>query len=263
MNSIHRNGIHRMALVMLTALLLIGMIAGQSRTKPKPKPQPTPSPTPAKAPVAAKRSVTVNLKQGDPVTGLFLRADAETVEVEVKSGRLVIKMNEVASLVFTAEGAAAVKPSEPPATEASVKENPPAVPDPQLPIARKAYATLRKLADAAQIGLPYSQYGSLLIEVKASLEEFLPTLPEGAIKSEITGALEAYKDAGQAWGTVHNKGALLIATEPAATLMKKYSIKPSVNAVGDADHLQLDTALSKIWAAAGAHLNSLAVLIEQ
>lgn len=257
------NSIPRIALVVLTVLLLIGIITGQSRTKPKPKPQPTPSPTPAKAPVAAKRSVIVNLKQGDPVTGLFLRADAETVEVEVKSGRLAIKMNEVASLVFTAQEAVAAKPSEPQVAEARAKEPAQAAPDPQLPIARKAYATLRKLADAAQIGLPYSQYGSLLIEVKASLEELLPTLPEGAIKSEIADALEAYKDAGQAWGTVHNKGALFTATEPAATLMKKYSIKPSVNAVGDADHLQLDTALSKIWAAAGAHLNSLAVLIEQ
>jgi len=255
--------INRISMVIITPLLLIGMIAGQSRTKPAPRPRPTPTPAPVKAPLPPKRSVTVNLKQGDPVEGLFLRADAETIEVEIKRGRLVIKMDEVASLVFAAEEAIAARPPETTPREITPKENPPATPDPQLPTARKAYATLRKLADAAQLGLPYSQYGSLLIEVKAAIEQSLPTLPEGAIKDEIAAALEAYKDAGQAWGIFHNKGALLIAAEPGATLMKKYSIKPSVNAVGDADHLQPDTTLNKIWAAAGRHLDSLATLLGQ
>src|SRR5438552_2546198 len=148
------NSINRMALVVITPLLLIGIMTGQSRIKPKPKPLSSPSPAPVKAPLPSNRPVTVNLKQGDPVTGLFLRADAETVEVEVKRGRLAIKMNEVASLVFATEEAAIAKPTEAAPIEVTRKENPAAVPDPHLPIVRKAYASLRKLADAAQIGLP-------------------------------------------------------------------------------------------------------------
>src|SRR5438552_16016444 len=116
------NSINRMALVVITPLLLIGIMTGQSRIKPKPKPSASPSPAPVRALLPSKRPVTVNLKQGDPVTGLFLRADAETVEVEVKRGRLAIKMNEVASLGFTAEEAEAVKPSEAPPVAATAKE---------------------------------------------------------------------------------------------------------------------------------------------
>ena len=251
------NSINHIVITVIVALLLIGSTAGQSRVKPKPKP--APSSTPAmERPWPVKRPVTVNLKQGNPVTGLFLRADPETVEVEIQSGRLAIKLNEVASLVFAPEEVAAAKPAE-----EQLKKSLLPTPDPHLPAARKAYAALRKLADAGQIGLPYAQYGSLLIEVKAVVEEALATLPEGALKNEITEALEAYKDASQAWGTMQNKGALLIAVEPGATLMKKYSIKPSVNAVGEADHLQLDTTLNAIWTAAGAHLNNIAALLGQ
>jgi hypothetical protein len=45
--------------------------------------------------------------------------------------------------------------------------------------------------------------------------------------------------------------------------MKKYQIKPGVNRLGQADHLELDTALKAIWEVAGARLNYLATLIRQ
>jgi hypothetical protein len=45
--------------------------------------------------------------------------------------------------------------------------------------------------------------------------------------------------------------------------MRKYQIKPGVNRLAQADHLELDTALKAIWAVAGARLNYVATLIRQ
>jgi hypothetical protein len=158
-------------------------------------------------------------------------------------------------LVFAANELAVSKPAVP-----APQRNPPtqAAPDPTLPTARKAYQALRKLADAVQLGLPYPQFGNLLIEIKPTVEDALAALPETALKAELKEALAAYVDGGQAWAAMQALGVLPIKTELGAALMKKYEIKPSVNALGEADHLRLDVTLSAIWAAAAKHLDNVA-----
>jgi hypothetical protein len=89
-----------LAMIIFAVLVISAPAAGQRRSRPKPKT----APARAAAPVPTKRPVTVTLKQGDQVEGNFLRADTETIEVEIQSGRLTIKMNDVASLVFVDEG---------------------------------------------------------------------------------------------------------------------------------------------------------------
>jgi hypothetical protein len=244
----------RVTLIITAVFMMSGIAVGQRRSRPKPKPSP-PAPASPITRAPAKRPVTVKLKQGEPVTGNFLRADAETVEVEIQSGRLTVKMNEVASLVFTDEG-------EKPAEEERRDTAAPAA-DPSLPAARKAYAALRKLAEAAKIKLPLGQYGNLLIETKLVVEESLMEISEYALKNEIARAMEAYFDAGQAWGAAQLNDRIPVNSEPGATLMRKYQIKPGVDRLGQADHLELDTALKTIWAAAGARLNYVAALIRQ
>jgi hypothetical protein len=160
--------------------------------------------------------------------------------------------------VFSADGLSADKTVDERSKSTSVAD-----PDPTPPAARKAYSALRKIADAAQIGLPYLQYGSLLIEVRQVVDESLRVLPDSALKNDIIKAVEAYTDAGRAWGIIQSKGVLPIATEPGATLMKKYEIKPNVNALGQPDNLPLDASLSAIWATAGARLNSIALQLNQ
>jgi len=246
-------------------IFVVGIVAGQSRSRTKPKPAPrasatpvTPAPTtrPTKRP--STRIVTINFKQGEAITGAFLQADAEAVQIEAQSGRLTIKLNEIDSLVFAANEVTGSKPAT-----AAPQQNPPATaPDPTLPAARKAYQGLRKLADAVQLGLPYPQFGNLLIEVKPAVEDQLATMPETALKAELKEALAAYVDGGQAWAALQALGVLPIATEPGATLMKKYEIKPSVNAFGQADHLRLDMTLSAIWAAAAKHLDNAAQMLK-
>ncbi|MEP7339775.1 MAG: hypothetical protein ABI977_18700, partial [Acidobacteriota bacterium] len=197
------------------------------------------------------------LLQGGLVIGLFLRADADTVLVDLKGESRAIKLNDVESLAFTSEVAPAAKTvPETPVTQ------PAPTPDLVMINGRKAYTALRKLSAAAQIGLPYGQYGSLLVETKAMVDESLATLPDGALKGNLAAVIEAYTDAGQAWGAAQGVGALPIASEPGATLMKKYSIKPAVNALGQEDRLMLDTTLTTIWAAANAQLNNVGPMLK-
>jgi hypothetical protein len=257
-------------MIIFAVLLISATAAGQRRSRPKPKT----APARAATPVPTKRPVTVNLKQGDSVTGNFLRADAETMEVEIQSGRLTIKMNEVVSLVFTDEG---VMPIE---EEQKVADS--TAPDPSLPAARKAYAALRKLAEAANIKLPLGQYGNLLIDTKQVVDEAMTEISDYSLKNEIARTLEAYYDAGQAWGAARAydtrrqrpfgdpwgparviEQRIPVDSEPGATLMRKYQIKPGVNRLAQADHLELDTALKAIWAVAGERLNYVATLIRQ
>ena len=246
----------RMIVIMHFAMMIpFGIVISQSRPRPKSKTvQLIPASTATSS--VTKRPVTINLKKGDPIKGYFLRADAETVQVEVKSGTLAIKLNEIDSLLFRSEEASEAKPheaaqAEPPRpTQDSIQQN-----------MRKAYTSLRKLSDAAKISLPYPQYANLLIEVRPVIEQTLSALPEGGVKSDVAAAMEAYMDAGQAWGAMLTKGVLPIATEPGATLMKKYAIKPAVNALGQEDHLQLDTTLNAIWTAAESRLSNLAMLL--
>lgn len=44
--------------------------------------------------------------------------------------------------------------------------------------------------------------------------------------------------------------------------MKKYSIKPAVNALGQEDRLLLDAALTTIWAVANKELDAVALLLK-
>ena len=197
------------------------------------------------------------------VIGSFLRADSETVQIDLNGQSKIYKLNEVDSITFTPNEATAAKPApettnnQPAAAAAAAPTQ-----DPVLVAGRRAYSALHKLTDAAQLGLPYGQYASLLIEIRPIVTESLRTLPDSAVKADLTAAMEAYTDAGQAWGAMQGAGVLPIATEPGATLMKKYSIKPAANALGQEDRLLIDKTVPAIWAVATERMNNLAGLLK-
>ncbi len=252
------NWIRSFMMIISAVLVMPGITAGQKRPRPKPKPA-KPAPASAATPATAKRPVTVNFKEGDPLTGNFLRADAETVLIEVRGGRLTIRMSDVASLVFSGEvETATTRPAED-----EPRDPAPVASDPNLTAVRKAYEALRKLSEAAKIKLPLGQYGNLLIETKPVVDEALTEITEYTLKVETARTIEAYTDAGLAWGAAPPNGRLPIDSEPAATLMRKYQIKPGVNRLGQADHLEIDTTLKTIWAQAEARLNYIAALLRR
>jgi len=248
---------------------------GQKPARPKPKTAPVPAHAPA------KRPVNIILKKGDEISGNFLRADTETMEVETKSGKLTIRISEVSSLYFIGD-------DEKPAEEEQTDTAPPSKSqgsrgdqvDPGLQAERKAYAALRKLDEAAKIKLPAGQYGDRLIDAKTTIDEALMDISDYSLKNAITRTLEAYYDVGQAlgaaqsyeprrtpmtWGSarVINEQRISVKSEPGATLMRKYQIKPEVDRLAQADYLKLDEALKAIWAVASARLNYVATLIRQ
>ena len=253
--------------IIISAILFMSAIAyGQKRARPKPKT----APATATAPV--KRPVNITLKKGDEISGNFLRADTETMEVETRGGKLTIWMSEVSSLYFTGE-------DEKPEEEEHNAAASPAAPDPGLRAERKAYAALRKLAEAANIKLPQGQYGDLLIDTKTVIDEALMDISDYSLKNAIARTLEAYSDAGQALGAAQSyeprrtpmtwgsarviEQRIPVKSEPGATLMRKYQIKPEVDRLAQADHLKLDEALKAIWAVASARLNYVATLVRQ
>jgi len=253
------NRVRTTLLIGASVLLLAGVAAGQKRARPKTKPTPTaPAAVVSPAPAYAKRPVTINLKQGDSVKGNFLRADAETALVDVSSGRLTIKMSDVVSMIFDDDSETEARD-----TGETAKAATQSAPDSNLQASRKAYAALTKIADAAKIKLPYGQYGTLLIDVRQVVEESLLSIPDSALKIEITRAMETYTDAGLAWGAMQPNGRIPISSDPGATLMRKYDIRPGVNQLGQADYLEINATLKSIWAVAGARLNNVAVLLRQ
>ncbi|MCI0659821.1 MAG: hypothetical protein L0220_01990 [Acidobacteria bacterium] len=242
-------------IILTVVFLLCGAARGQGRQRAKPKAKAKPAST---VTATTKRPVTVTLKNGDPVSGIFLRADADTLQIELKSGRLSMKMSDVYSLVFGAE-----EETSSATIEEVVKNLDTAESDPNLAAGRKAYNALRKLADAAQIKLQCAQYSYLLVETRSVLEGAFVDITDGSLKTYAELALEAYTDAGKACGAVDGKGVIPINTDPGEYLMDKYKIKPGVNAFGLAVHLKIDDALKIIWAAAAVHLKNLSLSLGQ
>jgi hypothetical protein len=136
------------------------------------------------------------------------------------------------------------------------------------------------LDEAAKIKLPAGQYGDLFIDAKTTIDEALMDISDYSLKNAITRTLEAYYDAGQALGAAQSyeprrtpmtwgsarvivEQRIPVKSEPGATLMRKYQIKPEVDRLAQADHLKLDEALKAIWAVASARLNYVATFIRQ
>jgi len=63
----------------------------------------------------------------------------------------------------------------------------------------EALRTLRKIQAATQVGINFSEYGKLVVEAKAAVNDALPILKEPSLKQALQGAMEAYADALTAW----------------------------------------------------------------
>ncbi len=68
------------------------------------------------------RPCTVNLVEGDPVKGYFVRADAKGVTIEAEGTRKTIKLENVTSIVFTIPMRLRMQPD--PAASGTLRESP-------------------------------------------------------------------------------------------------------------------------------------------
>ncbi|MFC1800025.1 peptidylprolyl isomerase [Candidatus Eisenbacteria bacterium] len=120
---------------------------------------------------------------------------------------------------------------------------------------QQALEALGKLDAAAEVGVNYQQYGELLIEAKAKTDVAVASLPDSELKSTLNGSVEAYVDAYRVWKLrfdgYHGLSSLTVL---GFELMDKYDLlKLATEASLSAKVVDLDVAISAIWAVAGEH----------
>lgn len=124
-----------------------------------------------------------------------------------------------------------------------------------------AIAALQKIQAGTQVGINYQNYGQLLIEAKAKTNEAVRLLPDGQLKDEFNGAMDAYADAAKAWGVKIEGHQLHDNYEPGKSLIQKYQLPMSEPKYGSRD-VDPGTALQLIWLRADLHLQEVAKLLK-
>ena len=126
----------------------------------------------------------------------------------------------------------------------------------QKTAADNALKSLKKIEAATQVGVNYQQYGQLVIDAKAQVNEAASVLPDRDLKKELNATMEAYTDASQAWSTKVSSLSLKPDTEPGATLMRRYNLKTHSFKAGSTELVWLseDEARQAAWSAAAEHL---------
>jgi hypothetical protein len=129
--------------------------------------------------------------------------------------------------------------------------------------ARESLKTLQKLEAATEVGVNKLQYGPMLIEAKAAINEANRLLPDGRLKQELNEAMQVFQDADTVWNS--SSSFINTTSEPGRTIQAKYKL-PLYDA-GNLSYLK-DTFYSKdalplIWPAAKPHLDEATKLLEQ
>jgi len=132
----------------------------------------------------------------------------------------------------------------------------------QDPVVNDAYKALMKIDAATQVGVNFQQYGQLLIDAKAKVNEAVTKLPDGELKTELNSAMEAYYDAGQIWSNKIQGMMILLDYEPGKTLIPKYSLRTKKEIGGQRLETNPDEAMQVIWKAAKNHINRLTSLLQ-
>ena len=128
----------------------------------------------------------------------------------------------------------------------------------------EAISALRKIQAATQVGVSYQQYGQLLIEAKAKTNDAIRSLPEGSLKTELTGAMDAYADAATVWAIKIKDRDLYDRPELDQNLIAKYRIPVSgPKSFGDPPTASPDKALQIIWLRADTYLDQISKVVGQ
>jgi hypothetical protein len=131
----------------------------------------------------------------------------------------------------------------------------------QKDAAKDALKALRKIEAATQVGVSYMQYGPLVIDAQAQVNEAMSMLPDGELKKELKAAMEAYADAGQAWEKTIN--GRLQGSSLGDSLDKKYSLGLPSKDEYVYEKAMREVVLSKIWAAGREHIERASSLLEK
>jgi hypothetical protein len=122
----------------------------------------------------------------------------------------------------------------------------------------EAIAALQKLQAATQVGVNYQTYGQLLIDAKAKVNDSVKSLPDGELKTEISGAMDSYADAATVWGRkIEGHSLYGDNSEPDKTLIAKYSIPVETSKYSGISSADPTKAMQIIWLRADIHLKQI------
>lgn len=206
--------------------------------------------------------VSIVLKDGQTLKGKFLSANSRKLSIIVGSSTQEMNISEVASLIFSEAKTSTLAALDTASTSA----------------ARDAIRALRKLDSATSAGVTRAEYGTRLIDAKATVDDLLPRISEGDLKSAIDAAMREYVSAGDIWQLLYdinvdeirdNRGAAGTIIDVPKWIVEKYNLKPddaggaeqtSFGTVHHPPRYLTNSILSAVWRSARNHLNKAAQL---
>ena len=121
----------------------------------------------------------------------------------------------------------------------------------------EALRALRKIQAATDVGINFSEYGELVVEAKAAVNEAIAEMGDSTLSKELQAAMQAYADASTAWNLSMKDSAsfrgysfFVYEGSEGRHLDTKYRFTKSTSGVADKQN-----ALNTIWAVAKAHLD--------
>lgn len=222
----------------LIPLLILIFVFGVSAQVRKVAVKPTPKPIPV---VEAKptQKVIIEKSNGDKLTGLLVKADTETLTIQISETNLPVKFIEIKAVWFGEIPAQPIVDTKKDKEQESIQE---------------ALKSLRKLSAATEVGVSFADYGRRLIDVKSEVAEYLSNISDGYTKDEINAAMQAYADTATAWNEMIRYDFMIVKFEPGTSLQRKYSIP--VSRIGNEQVMTRNAVLSTIWAAAKTHIEN-------
>lgn len=192
---------------------------------------------------SAKATVTVNVLNGEPIKGNFVKADSETVTVDIGSGEAAIKIEKITSIVFQNGNTDVIKVEE---KEVKSKE---------VSAAEKIIAALRRLDNATAVGVTFQNYSALLIEDKSIVDENLKDITNPDFRLSVDQAMLDYQYAMYVWNlAVANNWAIFYTKqEPGRTLINKYHVPIKISVW---TQIPVLTGLNYIWLSSRNNFNN-------
>jgi hypothetical protein len=147
--------------------------------------------------------------------------------------------------------------------------------------AKDALNSLEKLKAATEVGVNKPQYGSLVIDAQAAVNQASAKLSDGEVKKELVGAIECYVDAKSLWVNKEDDTVLhvckpegnkdefaermskIFCSDVAMALQKKYDIPIHQERRTELPlpFVVKDEGLSIIWKKAKEHIDRAAKLV--
>jgi len=194
--------------------------------------------------VSHKYQVQVNLKEGDPIKGVFLGATADSIKIQQGVVEATIKIDSIARIEF--------------ANDTPTKNNALSEAGER---AFQALKSLSRLAGAIEVGITYTQYGTLLVQAKTEVDEALIYVPEGEIKHSIVLALDDYAIAGRVWSeSLQYRDGIPAKSSTAFYLNGRYNL--GITKFKSGEYIKRSAILDVIWGSAGRHSAKAAQLLK-